>query len=85
MTSIDEITGEENPNLIYDDEEKMVGEFEIEIGTQMDGNVMKLPETEEELVQIIKANVEHNCNKMMGFCSKLLGEEFNKKISRKRN
>ena len=79
-------TGEANPNLVYDDEpepepdEKQVGECEIEIGTQKtnEGEV-KIPDNAEELVDIIKANVEHNCNKMLQFCSELMAKEFNKK------
>ena len=79
-------TGEANPNLIYDNEpepepdEKQVGEFEIEIGTQKnDKGEVKLPDNTDELVEIIKANVEHNCNNMLKFCSELLAKEFNKK------
>jgi hypothetical protein len=59
---------------------KQVGEFEIEIGTQKnDEGEIKLPDNSDELVNIIKANVEHNCNKMLQFCSELLAKEFNKK------
>ena len=61
-------------------EGKQVGEFEIEIGTQKnDDGEIKLPTDSDELVNIIKANVEHNCNKMLQFCSELLAKEFNKK------
>ena len=61
-------------------EGKQVAEFEIEIGTQKnDDGEIKLPTDSDELVNIIKANVEHNCNKMLQFCSELLAKEFNKK------
>lgn len=77
-------TGEENPNFVYDDKDegKQVGEFEIEIGTQKtDDGEVKVPNNADDLVDIIKANVEHNCNKMLQFCSELLAKEFNKKIT----
>ena len=75
--TIDEISTE----MPEPEVEKQVGEFEIEIGTQKDkeGNV-KIPDNTDELVELIKANVEHNCNKMLQFCTKLLAEDFNKKI-----
>ena len=84
---INEETGEENPNLVYDEEpptgsEGQVGEFEIEIGTQKgEDDKISIPSNEEELIAIIKANVEHNCNKMLEFCGKLLGKDYNERMT----
>jgi peptidoglycan hydrolase CwlO-like protein len=60
---------------------RKIGEFEIEIGTETTGdNQLKMPENPEQYISVIKANVEHNCSKIMEFMSKLLAEEVSKKV-----
>lgn len=73
---------ETNPEDIETEEDgHKIGEFEIEIGTETtDDNQLKMPENPEQYISVIKANVEHNCSKIMEFMSKLLAEEVSKKV-----
>ena len=66
---------------ITEEDGRKIGEFEIEIGTETtDDNQLKMPESPEQYISVIKANVEHNCSKIMEFMSKLLAEEVSKKV-----
>ena len=80
MVTIKETETETDKCDITEDGQK-IGEFEIEIGTETtDDNQLKMPENPEQYISVIKANVEHNCSKIMDFMSKLLAEEVSKKV-----
>tara|TARA_R110001632_G_scaffold1016_1_gene4048 strand:- start:476 stop:808 length:333 start_codon:yes stop_codon:yes gene_type:complete len=60
-----------------DTNNKIKEEFEISIGLERnEDDSVKFPVDEEHLTELIRLNVEHNCNKLLPFCCEMLGKEL---------
>tara|TARA_R110002110_G_scaffold234019_2_gene450056 strand:- start:1517 stop:1858 length:342 start_codon:yes stop_codon:yes gene_type:complete len=63
---------EEEPEI-----ETIKNEFEISIGLERnEDESLKMPTDEEHLTELIRINIEHNCNKLLPFCCEMLGNEL---------
>ena len=52
-------------------------EFEISIGLERnEDETLKMPTDEIHLTELIRMNIEHNCNKLLPFCCEMLGKEL---------
>jgi hypothetical protein len=52
-------------------------EFEISIGLERnDDESLKMPTDEKHLTELIRMNIEHNCNKLLPFCCEMIGKEL---------